>query len=129
MKPSFLIASAVCVLAMAGCGGSSKSSTTGSTATSTGSAPAASTSTAASSSGGASSAITAQAVAACKQQVDATASVPADLKAQLRHICDEAGAGNQAGVKKATHDVCIAIIKEKIPASEQTAAEANCPAA
>jgi hypothetical protein len=71
----------------------------------------------------------AQGVAACKAAIAAQTTIPASFKTRLDHICDIAGTGNAGAVKKATHDVCIEIIKEKVPAAAQQQAEASCPAA
>lgn len=123
---------------LAGCGGSSSSANSSVSASS----PAASSSTTSSStattvsgttstsgSTAASSPAIAGAVKACKATVESQQSISSTVKTQLDHICDEAGAGNQAAVKKATHDVCVEIVKESVPASARQAAEASCPKA
>lgn len=119
-------------IAIAGCGGSSSSSSSSAPA-STSTAAAGSTSTAAASSSAAGGATAnpdlAQAVAACKAAIASQSTIPASFKGKLDHICDVAGTGNQAAIKQATHQVCIDIIKSKVPSSEQAAAEASCPAA
>jgi ABC-type phosphate transport system substrate-binding protein len=114
---------------VAGCGSSSSSSSTPAATSSSSAASASSSATANSSSvaAGATGALT-QAVAICKKSVDAQASITGSLKTKLIHICDLAGSGNQAAVKKATHEVCVDIVKAKVPASSQQAAEAGCPA-
>lgn len=125
-----MLACTACAILVAGCGGSSSTSSNASTtAPASSSAAASSTTSSASASSGPSSGITAQAVAICKQKISSNPSVPANLKPQLAHICDEAGSGNLAAVKKQTHDICIAVIKQKVPSAQQAAAEANCPAA
>ncbi len=121
---------------LVGCGGG------GSSSTSSSSAPAASqaTSSTTNASGGStssnnvpntaglSSATLAQAVLLCKQAIDQQQGVPASLKSKLNNICDQAGSGNKIAVKQATHDVCVQIVKAKVPTAEQQAAEAACPA-
>ncbi len=129
-----LVLVSAAALFVAGCGGSSNT-----TATTSPNAPAAATATSSSASAAASSSSSsaaaavggelAQAVAVCKQTVDTQATISAPLKSKLHRICDLAGSGNQAAVKKATHEVCVDIIKQKVPASGQAAAEASCPSA
>ncbi len=126
-----MLACIACAVLLAGCGGSSSTSTNSSTVAPGGSSASATTN--ATSSGSASSgpttAITAQAVALCKQKISANPTIPANLKPKLNQICDEAGAGHLSAVKKATHDICVAVIKQRVPAAQQAAAAANCPAA
>jgi hypothetical protein len=105
-----------------GCGGGAGSS-------SSSSAPAASSSTTKSVGSGSANPAISKAVAVCKASVDSQTSISSTIKTKLYNICDEAGAGNQAAVKKATADVCIEVIKETVPAADQAAAEANCPKA
>lgn len=133
-----MIAASVIVV---GCGGSSGGSSSSSTST-----PAASqaTSTATSASGtaaggssssnvpntaGLSSATLAQAVQLCKQAVSKEQGLPDSLKSKLNNICNQAGSGNKIAVKQAAHEVCVEIIKSRVPVAEQQAAEAACPAA
>jgi hypothetical protein len=129
-RPLVVLVSAA-ALFVAGCGGSSSSSSPSSSApAATSSSSSASSATASSSSAAAAiGGELAQAVAVCKQTVDTQASIPASLKSKLHRICDLAGSGNQAAVKKATHEVCVDIVKQRVPASGQAAAEASCPAA
>lgn len=124
-------------VAVAGCGSSSSSSSapassSSAPASSSSAAAPSSTSTAAASSSSAAGAVKpalAQAVTACKAAIASQATIPAAFKSKLDHICDIAGTGDQGAVKKATHDVCVEIIKERLPSSEQSAALASCPAA
>jgi hypothetical protein len=64
----------------------------------------------------------------CKQAVSQEQGIPDSLKAKLNNICNQAGSGNKIAVKQATHDVCVQIVKSKVPVAEQQAAEASCPA-
>jgi ABC-type phosphate transport system substrate-binding protein len=120
-------------LAIAGCGSSSSSSSSSSAPAAGSTSTAAASSSAAagtsSASGGTVNPALAQAVTACKAAIASQSTIPSSFKAKLDHICDVAGTGNQAAIKQATHQVCIEIIKTKVPASEQQAAEASCPAA
>jgi hypothetical protein len=112
---SQLLLVAACGALIAGCGSSSKSSSgdSGTSSPSSSSTP--------------SGPAIAEAVAACKATVEAQSSISATVRSKLNSICDEAGAGNQAAVKKATAEVCIEVVKESVPAADQQAAEANCP--
>jgi ABC-type phosphate transport system substrate-binding protein len=121
---------------LVGCGGGGSSSASSSSAppssqaaTSTTNAAGSSTSSnTAPNTAGLSSATLAQAVLLCKQAIDREQGVPASLKAKLNNICDQAGSGNKIAVKQATHDVCVQIVKARVPTAEQQAAEAACPA-
>ncbi len=125
-----MLACTACAMLVAGCGGSSSTSSNTSTVPPASSSAVTSSATSSSSAAsGQTGAITAQAVALCKQKIDGNPSVPTNLKPKLDHICDEAGSGNLAAVKQQTHDICIAVIKQKVPAAQQAAAAANCPAA
>jgi len=144
---------AVCVVSgvlIAGCG-SSNSSTTTSTSTTTSStpanattpttaAPAVTTTTATVPVGTTSSQLkaaeaanpavataVAQAVASCKTSINAQATLTASDKSKLDAICQQAGNGDTAGVQKATAQVCQEIVKDTVPAADQTAALAACP--
>lgn len=118
-------------IAVAGCGSSSSSSSSSSApaASSSSTAAASTTSSAAASSAAAAKPALAQEVAACKSAIAAQSTIPASFKDKLNHICDVAGTGNEGAVNKATHDVCIEVIKAKLPASAQATAEASCPPA
>jgi hypothetical protein len=101
---------------LAGCGSSSSTTKSaapatapaaGATAPSTTGAPAATTPTA----GGA------QAVAACKQAIQAQTSLPASAKSKLEAVCGKAASGDQAAVRKVAQEVCEEVIKQSaVPA-------------
>jgi ABC-type glycerol-3-phosphate transport system substrate-binding protein len=99
-------------LLAAGCGSSKSHSSSTSSTTTTVPAPTNTT--------------IAAAVKACKASINSQ-SISATVRAQLNTICDEAGAGNQNAVKKATSEVCIEVVKESVPAAQQATAEASCP--
>ncbi len=65
----------------------------------------------------------------CKEAVSKEQGLSDSLKGKLNNICNQAGSGNKIAVKQAAHDVCVEIIKSKVPVAEQQAAEASCPAA
>jgi hypothetical protein len=69
----------------------------------------------------------AQAVASCKTSINAQATLTASDKSKLDAICQQAGNGDTAGVQKATAQVCQEIVKDTVPAAEQTEALAACP--
>ncbi len=100
-----------------GCGSSGSSSTSPSTST-----PPASSSTpaAAATSGGA------VAVAACKQALHEETTLPASAKAKLEGVCDKAGSGNAAEVRKAAEEVCVEVVRSSAvpagPAKEEALA-------
>ncbi len=114
--------------AVAGCGSSSSSSSSSaSSAASTASAPAAATSGSAGAAASSNPEI-AQAVAACKTEVQAAPTLSADIKSKLVTICDKAASGDAAGVKQAASQVCQEIVKSTVPSgSLQTTALAACP--
>ena len=132
-----LVALIVASVIVVGCGsnggGSSSSSTSAPAAT-----QAVTTSTSAASGSGSGtvpntaalgSATLAQAVHLCKEAVSKEQGLSDSLKGKLNNICNQAGSGNKIAVKQAAHDVCVEIIKSKVPVAEQQAAEASCPAA
>src|SRR5258706_15038650 len=104
----------LCVVALgggallAGCGSSS----------STSSAPA-TPPTPSSTSGGASAAAGSvasnpavqQAVAACKQSINASPTLSAGVKSKLVGVCDQAATGNPTAIRKATSQVCQEVVK------------------
>jgi hypothetical protein len=153
VTPRSLLASVLIgAVLIAGCGSSSKSSSTKSTtstpaaastaSTASTSTPAAaattSTPTAASTSSTASSTSASsvssspavqQAVAACKSSINAAPTLTSDEKSKLDNLCTQAASGNATDIKKATSEVCIDIVKDSVPAAEQSSAEAACPKA
>jgi len=136
-RPCTLLALIAASVIVVGCGSSGGGSSSSST-----SAPAATqavtTSTSAASGSGSGtvpntaalgSATLAQAVQLCKEAVSKEQGLSDSLKGKLNNICNQAGSGNKIAVKQAAHDVCVEIIKSKVPVAEQQAAEASCPAA
>jgi hypothetical protein len=127
----------LCVVALsggallAGCGGSSNTSSSSSAPAS---APA--TPTTPSSTGGGTGAAAAsiasnpavqQAVAACKQSINASPTLSAGVKSKLVGVCDQAATGNPTAIRKATSQVCQEVVKSSVPSSAQAAALATCP--
>jgi len=115
----WLVASLLCTALIAGCGSSSSSSTT--TSTSTPPAPAAASGAASSNPN------VQQAVALCKQEIQAEAkSIPAASKAKLEAICQKAASGDTAAVKQVAREVCEEVINGSAvpggPAKEQALA-------
>lgn len=118
---------------LAGCGGSSSTTTSTSSSTpattATSSTPAATGSTpAVTSAAGLSGANVQVAVAACKRAIQAQTTLPAGAKSKLEAACDKAAKGDTSAVKKAAQEVCEEVIKtSKIPAgAAQEQALANC---
>lgn len=122
-----LIVALACGLAVAGCGGSKKSSSKPSQPAANTTTQSSGTTTAASASSGAASSQIKAAVDACKQSVDAQATLSATAKADLKGLCDKAASGNAADVQKAAKEVCIKLIEDTVPAGDaQTQAKAAC---
>jgi uncharacterized protein YceK len=108
----------ICVggVLLAGCGSSSKSSSDTSGSASSPPATTGSTSTPSTNGALANNPQVKAAVAACKQSINAQPTLSADLKSKLSKVCDKAGTGDEAGAKKATQQVCEAIVNSgKIP--------------
>jgi hypothetical protein len=130
-----MIAASVIVAGCGSSGGGSSSSSSSAPATT----QAATTSTNAGSGSGSgtnipntaglSSATLAQAVQLCKQAISKEQGLSDSLKGKLNNICNQAGSGNKIAVKQAAHEVCVEIIKSRVPVAQQQAAEAACPAA
>jgi hypothetical protein len=56
------------------------------------------------------------AVATCKQSVDAAQGISNDAKEELRDLCEEAGNADEAKAREASQKVCSRIVEETIPA-------------
>ncbi len=128
------VVAAVSGAAIAGCGSSSSSSsssTPASSSSSSAAAPAAAATSSAAAGGGSSvpsNPEIAQAVAACKTEVEAAPTLSASVKSQLVSICEKAASGNETGVKQAAYQVCQEIVKATVPGgSVQSTALAACP--
>lgn len=90
---------------IAGCGSSSSSSSKSTPA------PTTSSSTSSSSqSGGASNPAVAEAVARCKQGVQAAPTLSSSTKGKLEGICDKAANGDPEEVRKAAQEVCTEVV-------------------
>jgi hypothetical protein len=115
---------------LVGCGSSSSTSSSGTSAPPS-AAPSTSSSTPSTSAGGSSptpsSATLAQGIARCKASVAAAPTLSAESKNKLEGLCDQLASGNTAQVRKTAASVCQQIIKASLPASEQQAAQAECP--
>ena len=113
----FLVALLVLVFAAAGCGddedeGGSGGNTPAETASSeadTGSADESGND------GGAPKAQVKDAVERCKQNISAQSQLSAGVRNDLKEICDEAAAGDEDGVRKASKQVCKRIVEETAP--------------
>jgi hypothetical protein len=57
-----------------------------------------------------------QAVANCKKSVSQAPNIKADIKSDLQGICEKAGSGDEAAVRKATKEVCVKIVESSAPA-------------
>ena len=57
-----------------------------------------------------------QAVASCKQSVDQAQRLSASIKSDLKKLCDKAGSGDAAAVRKASREVCVKIVEQNVPA-------------
>ena len=127
IRRSLLLAMTAAAIAAfaAGCGSSSSSSTSSSAPATSTSAPATTTGGSATSSNPA----VVQAVAACKQRINAAQSLSASLKSKLIAVCDKAASGDESGARKAAAQVCTEIIKATVPQSVQAQALAGCPKA
>ncbi|MEA2125061.1 MAG: hypothetical protein QOI80_1843, partial [Solirubrobacteraceae bacterium] len=70
------------------------------------------------------------AVEQCKQAIDAQPSLKDSTKADLRDLCDKAGSGDIKDAQKASVEVCKKIVEDTVPAgaSRDQAAQA-CEAA
>lgn len=55
------------------------------------------------------------AVATCKKSVDDNPQVSADLKDDVKAICDKVRSGDPEELKKATREVCETIVKKSLP--------------
>ncbi len=131
IRRSLLLAVAMASIAAfaAGCGSSSSSSTSSSAPATSTSAPATTTSASTTSSSASSNPAVVQAVAACKQRINAAQNLSASLKSKLIAICDKAASGDINGAMKAEGQVCTEIIKSTVPQSVQAQALAACPKA
>ena len=105
-----VIALTALMLVAAGCGDDETTGTNGSGATSEESSGGASTGNAQ-----ADEAVKA-AVDQCKSSVTAVPNLKDETKTKLEKICEDAGNGDAEAVKKATKDVCEAIIEDTVPA-------------
>ena len=52
----------------------------------------------------------------CKTGVDAQPQLSDDVKSDLEEICEQAAAGDEDAVRRATRDVCVKIVEESVPA-------------
>lgn len=121
-----------CTLALtvsvAACGGDDKKSDTAATSTPVATAAVA-TDTGATDTGGTVDAAVQQAVDACKQGIDANPSVKADVKADLKSICEKAANGDAKSVQEATKEVCTKLVESSVPAgAAQDQAKQACEA-
>ncbi|MGO8907209.1 MAG: hypothetical protein ACLQMH_16550 [Solirubrobacteraceae bacterium] len=66
------------------------------------------------------------AVAACKQALHEETTLPASAKQKLEGVCDKAGSGNAAEVRKAAEEVCVEVVRSSAvpagPAKEEALA-------
>lgn len=70
------------------------------------------------------------AVEQCKSSVTAVPNLKPETKTKLEGICEDAANGDQEAVKKATREVCEAIVEDTVPAGDaQTQAKQSCAAA
>lgn len=131
IRRSLLLAVTAAAIAAsaAGCGSSSSSSTSSSAPATSTSAPATTTGASAYGSATSSNPAVVQAVAACKQRINAAQSLSASLKSKLIAVCDKAASGDESGARKAAAQVCTEIIKATVPQSVQAQALAGCPKA
>jgi hypothetical protein len=120
------LALACTALFAAGCGSDNKSNGSGGSST-----PAATTTD--SSSGSSSGTDVSNnpqvkaAVAQCKSSIDANPAVKADIKNDLKGICDKAASGKPEDVKAAIKEVCTKIVESSVPSgSAQDQAKAAC---
>lgn len=122
-RSSWLVGVLVCGALAAGCGSSSNSSKSSSPATTSTPAAAATSSTPASTSSAVpvGPATVQQAVASCKQAIQAQTTLTAAAKAKLEGMCAKAATGDTTALKKAAQEVCENIIKSsKVPAGAAT---------
>jgi hypothetical protein len=56
------------------------------------------------------------AVASCKSSIDAQPTLKANVKADLKTICEKAASGDAAAVVDATKQVCTKIVESSVPA-------------
>ena len=57
-----------------------------------------------------------QAAENCKQTISAQPQLSAEVKKDLEEICEEAADGDEDAVRKATEEVCVAIVEDTAPA-------------
>lgn len=122
-----------CTLALtvsvAACGGDDKKSDTAAASTPVATAAVATTDTGATDTGGTVDAAVQQAVDACKQGIDANPAVKADVKADLKSICEKAASGDAKSVQAATKEVCTKLVESSVPAgAAQDQAKQACDA-
>jgi hypothetical protein len=124
-RTPLLVSALVVAAILGGCGSSSTTTSTASTAT----APA-STGAGTSSTPALTGASAAQAIELCKKEIQAQSTLPATAKAKLEGVCDKAAKGDQAAVKKAAQEVCEEVINSsQLPAgSAKEQALAACKA-
>ena len=65
--------------------------------------------------GGAPAASVKQAVDNCKQSIGAQPQLSSAVKKDLEEICEEAGTGDEDGVRKASREVCERMVRETAP--------------
>jgi len=71
-----------------------------------------------------------QAVASCKQSVQAAATLAEDVKADLEALCEKAASGDEKAVREASRDVCRKIVEANVPeGASRDQALASCDAA
>lgn len=96
---------------LAGCGGGSSKSTTAATTTSATATQTTGTTTGQSTSTASQKEIVEFVATACKRRVQRQLSLTTTEKTKLEAICDGAKNGDVAGVRKATEEVCVQILK------------------
>jgi hypothetical protein len=119
-RSEWLIAALLCGALLAGCGSSTSGSTTTTTVT-------ASSTSGPSSSSGAAGIVDSVAVADCKKAIKAQTVLSANAKGKLEGVCEQAGKGNTAPLKKVEREICEeAVDKSTIPGVGKAEAAAAC---
>jgi cytochrome c1 len=66
-------------------------------------------------------------VAQCEATVSAQPTLSSSVKQKLEALCVKAGSGNKAEVEQAAAQVCAQIVSASVPPSKRAAAVAQCP--